>query len=326
MKKTLSVLAVAALAISLAACSSSTGSNGCDATASGSSSSKVKVTGEFGSAPKVKFSKGLSVKKTERSVVIDGKGAVAKANGTATVDYTIYDAASGKKLDQTTYKKGGTAAFPLKAPLLSGMIKGLTCSAKGSRVVAVVPPKEAFGSAGSAGLGVKPTDSLVFVFDVVDVTAPVKALSKANGKPQAPVAGLPTVKLGKDGAPTITIPKGDPPTKLTIENLKKGSGKTVKDGETVTVNYTGVVYGTGKVFDSSWTKGTPASFPVKTGPGGVVNGFYKAIVGQKIGSQVIAVIPSADGYGAGGNPAAGISGTDTLVFVVDILGVGPAAG
>lgn len=323
MKKTLSVLAVAALAISLAACSSSTSANGCDATASGSSSSKVKVTGDFGSAPKVKFSKGLKVTKTERSVVIDGKGTVAKTNGTAAVDYTIYDAASGKKLDQTTYKKGGTAAFQLKAPLLTGMIKGLKCSAAGSRVVAVVPPKEAFGTAGSSGLGVKPTDSLVFVFDVVDVKAPVKALSKANGKAQAPVAGLPTVKLGKDGAPTITVPKTAPPTKLTIENLKKGTGTTVKSGDSVTVQYTGVVYDTGKVFDSSWTRGTPATFSSD----GVIPGFSKALVGHKVGSQVIAVIPPADGYGdkVPANQTA-ITPTSTLVFVVDILGTGPAAG
>jgi len=83
----------------------------------------------------------------------------------------------------------------------------------------------------------------------------------------------------------------------------------------VTVHYTGVIWGTGKVFDSSWTKGTPATFQTS----GVIPGFGKALVGQKVGSQVIAVIPPADGYGTAGQAGAGISGTDTLVFVVDIL-------
>ncbi|CAN5294839.1 FKBP-type peptidyl-prolyl cis-trans isomerase [Frigoribacterium sp. UYMn621] len=315
-KKSLSVLAIAALAFSLAACSSSTSADGCTPTASGSNSSKVKVTGKFGSAPTVKFTKGLSTTKTERSVVIDGKGAVAKANGTVEVDYTAYDAASGKKIDATTYKKGSTTSFQLKdTSILPGMIKGLQCSPAGSRVVAVIPPADAFKAAGSAGLGVKGTDSLVFVFDVVTVAAPVKVLPKANGAVQKPVAGLPTVKLASNGEPTITVPKADAPTDLKIADLKKGTGTTVKSGDTVTVHYTGVIWATGKVFDSSWTRGTPASFATT----GVIPGFGKALVGQKVGSQVIAVIPPADGYGTGGQSAAGISGTDTLVFVVDIL-------
>lgn len=315
-QKTLSVLAIAALAFSLAACTSSNSANSCTPTASGANSSKVKVTGKFGAAPTVKFTKGLSAKKTERSVVIEGKGTVARANGTVEVDYTAYDAASGKKIDATTYKKGSATAFQLKdSSILPGMIKGLTCSPAGSRVVAVIPPADAFKAAGSEGLGVKGTDSLVFVFDVVKVTAPVTVLPKANGAAQKPVAGLPTVKLAANGEPTVTVPKADAPTDLKIADLKKGSGKTVKSGDTVTVQYTGVIWATGKAFDSSWTRGQPASFATT----GVIPGFGKALVGQKVGSQVIAVIPPADGYGTGGQASAGISGTDTLVFVVDIL-------
>jgi peptidylprolyl isomerase len=318
-KKLVSVLAVAALALSLAACSSSTTASGCTPTASGSNSSKVKVTGDFGKIPTVKFTKGISSKKTERSVVITGKGAVAKANSTTKVDYTIYDGTTGKKLDQTKYTKAGLATFELKAPLLTGIIKGIQCSTVGSRVVAVVPPADGFGSTGSTGLGVGAKDSLVLVFDVVKTTAAKKVLSKANGTAQKAPAGYPTVKLAKSGAPTITIPKADPPTELKIADLKKGSGTTVKDGDTVTVHYTGVVWATGKVFDSSWTRGTPASFATT----GVIAGFSKALVGQKVGSQVIAIIPPADGYGDAGS--GDIKGTDTIVFVVDILGTAPTA-
>ena len=314
-KKTLSVLAIAALAISLAACSSTSSASACTPTASGSSSDKVKVTGNFGAIPKVDFTKGLKSTKTERSVVIDGKGALAKADGAVDVNYTIYDAATGKQIDQTTYKTGGTATFQLKTPLLAGMIKGLECSPQGSRVVAVVPPADAFKDKGSTGLGVSATDSLIFVFDVVKVSAPVKVIPKADGASQPVVAGLPTVALAANGAPTVTIPKADPPTTLTIQDLKKGTGKTVAAGDTVTVHYTGVIWATGAVFDSSWKRGTPVSFATT----GVIPGFGKALVGQKVGSQVIAVIPPADGYAATPPEGSGISATDTLVFVVDIL-------
>jgi FKBP-type peptidyl-prolyl cis-trans isomerase len=80
------------------------------------------------------------------------------------------------------------------------------------------------------------------------------------------------------------------------------------------------VYGTGKVFDSSYASGNLLSLPV--GVGQLVPGFDKGIVGQTVGSRVLLVLPPADGYGKAGNPQAGIKGTDTIVFVVDILAAG----
>lgn len=97
--------------------------------------------------------------------------------------------------------------------------------------------------------------------------------------------------------------------------LKQGDGAEVADGDTVTVQYQGVNWRTGKVFDQSWTRGAPSQFATNQ----VIKGFTKALVGQKVGSQVIAVIPPDMGYGAAGSESAGIKGTDTLVFVVDIL-------
>ena len=111
----------------------------------------------------------------------------------------------------------------------------------------------------------------------------------------------------------ITVPKTDPPAELEIAVLKQGDGAEVADGASVTVHYTGVIWGTGEVFDSSWPKGAPATFTTE----GVIPGFGKALVGQKVGSQVLAVIPPAEGYGEAGQGS--IKGTDTLVFVVDIL-------
>lgn len=309
-------MAIAALALSLAACAPTASIDGCAPTASGDKSDAVTVTGKFGQAPKVKFTKGLSTTESQRSVVIAGKGQPALMNGTVDVDYTVYNAATGVKVDSTNYKAGSTATLQLKKDsLLPGMIKAIMCSQPGTRVVAVIPPADAFKSVGSAGLKVKGTDSLIFVFDIVKVSKPVKVIPKANGVDQKPVDGLPLVKLASNGEPTITIPKADPPTELKIQNLKNGTGTTVKSGDTVTVQYTGMIWGSGKIFDSSWPRKVPSSFATT----GVIPGFGKALVGQKVGSQVIAVIPPGDGYGSGGQASAGISGTDTLVFVVDIL-------
>ena len=64
-------------------------------------------------------------------------------------------------------------------------------------------------------------------------------------------------------------------------------------------------------------RGAPAQFPI--GAGQVIAGWDQGLVGKTVGSQLLMVIPPDQGYGAAGNAQAGIKGTDTLVFVVDIL-------
>ncbi len=127
------------------------------------------------------------------------------------------------------------------------------------------------------------------------------------------------VELAKNGAPKIFMPKADAPKDLIVQPLIVGDGPTVEAGQTVEVKYTGAIWDTGKVFDSSWKRGASAQFPI--GVGSVIAGWDEGLVGQTVGSQVLLVIPPDKGYGASGQPSAGIKGTDTLVFVVDILGV-----
>ena len=115
------------------------------------------------------------------------------------------------------------------------------------------------------------------------------------------------------------IPKEAPPTELEVSVLKQGDGAVVADGDKVVLNYTGMLWDTSAVFDSSWTKGLPASFTATAAPGGLITGFATALIGQKVGSQVIAVIPPELAYGTTGtqNVPAGA----TLVFVFDVLGI-----
>jgi peptidylprolyl isomerase len=94
-----------------------------------------------------------------------------------------------------------------------------------------------------------------------------------------------------------------------------GDGAVVKAGDNVTVQYQGVNWTGGKVFDESWGRG-PTSFTTD----GVIAGFGAAMVGQTVGSRVVVIIPPDQGYGPqGGNSGAGIAKDDTLVFVIDIL-------
>jgi peptidylprolyl isomerase len=97
----------------------------------------------------------------------------------------------------------------------------------------------------------------------------------------------------------------------------QGDGAVVAQGQTIAVNYLGQVYKGAKPFDESFT-GNPASFQI--GTGAVIKGWDQALVGKTVGSRVIMAVPPELGYGKQGNEGAGIKGTDTLYFVVDILG------
>ncbi|HWD81117.1 MAG TPA: FKBP-type peptidyl-prolyl cis-trans isomerase [Kribbella sp.] len=118
--------------------------------------------------------------------------------------------------------------------------------------------------------------------------------------------------------PTITHREGDPDKQLVTEVLKEGDGPEVKKGELLTANYLGQIWRDGKVFDNSYDRGAPSSFPI--GVGGVIAGWDEGLVGKKIGSRVLLSIPSDKGYKSEGNSQAGIKGDDTLIFVVDLVG------
>jgi peptidylprolyl isomerase len=308
------IASMAAAAIVLAA--SLTGCSPSDANCipSGDASKAVTTSGAFDSAPTVSFTKGLTAKTTERSVAIQGNGAQVADGDTVKIEYTLYNGTTGTQIEKSKYIAGQETSYPVntKSTQFVGLAKAINCTAVGSRIVAVIPNAEGFGAnASQAGLGAN--DTLVFVLDVVSV-AP-KPLAEATGKPVAPQAGFPDVVFTK-GNPTVTIPSGPVPTKYAIETLIQGDGATVAEGATVTVNYEGVDWNSGVVFDSSFDRGQPASFPTT----GVIQGFHDALVGQKVGSRVVVIIPSNLGYGDKGSGDK-IKGGDTIVFVVDILGV-----
>jgi peptidylprolyl isomerase len=122
----------------------------------------------------------------------------------------------------------------------------------------------------------------------------------------------------KKTKPKVEKPSGAPPKELVTNDLEEGSGPEAKSGDTVTVQYVGVNYKTGKEFDSSWSRSEPFSFTL--GAGEVIPGWDQGIEGMKVGGRRELVIPPELGYGAAGAPPA-IPANETLVFVVDLEAV-----
>jgi FKBP-type peptidyl-prolyl cis-trans isomerase len=316
----LPVLAIAA-ALALAGCSPErTGSAASDdptdapvSTAcvdSGTESDSVTVNGEIGTDPAATFDTPLKVDATQRTVVTEGTGDPVEDGASVDVEFTIYNAATGEVATSTGYGATGQLV-PVEVDetqTLAGFVKAIRCTPVGSRVVAVVAPDEAFGSEGfsSDAFSIDPDTSIVVVMDVVSVVQPVQAVEWTEN--------VPDVTFDDAGIPTVTLPAGTPPTDLLLTVLKQGDGDTVKDGDSVTVNYQGTSWDTGEIFDESYTK-TPATFSTD----GVIQGFTAALVGQKVGTTVMVSIPPVYGYGT--DASAAPLGGQTLLFVITIEGV-----
>jgi FKBP-type peptidyl-prolyl cis-trans isomerase len=317
MRRIAVILALPLLAVGvLAGCGNSKNSSASHAAA-------VSVTGGFGQTPQVKIPAAKAANTLTVKTLVQGSGPALAQTDAFVGNYAVYlwSGASHKLLD-TTF----TTKVPrlLAGRLLPGLETALVGKRMGSRVLAVIPPKDAFGTSGNAQAGIKGTDTLVFV---VDMISDFHATSSASGQQvSSGGGGLPTVTATPGKAPVVKIPSGKPPSKLVVKALIKGSGPTVAKGQTVVVQYVGVNWRTKKVFDASWLHGQPFGFTIAATPSQVIPGWNTALLGQHVGSRLLLVVPPAQGYGSTGNSNAGIKGTDTLVFVVDILGAFSATG
>jgi len=119
--------------------------------------------------------------------------------------------------------------------------------------------------------------------------------------------------------PEVTIPAENAPTELVIDDIDVGEGDEAVAGQQVSVHYVGVSWSTGEQFDASWDRMEPFAFGL--GQGQVIQGWDTGVQGMKVGGRRRLTIPPEMGYGAAGAGGV-IAPNETLVFVVDLLGVG----
>lgn len=260
----------------------------------------VTVAGEPGAEPAVTFAQPFTVTAPVARVTDEGTGEALTDGQLLTMKYLALSGADGST-QESTYAAApysfvlGDASQP---PVLNEILQG---QKTGTRFLLAIP-----GQADAA------TTVLA-----AEITAARTIPTRAEGAAVAPADGLPTVTLADDGAPTITPVKTDPPTDLVVQPLITGAGAPITAGQTVTFQYTGVLWD-GTPFDSSWENGKP--FTAVIGSGQVIPGWDQGLVGQSVGSQVLLVVPPALGYGDQDRDP--IPANSTLIFVVDILDAG----
>jgi peptidylprolyl isomerase len=270
------------------------------------------VSGRFGTDPVITIPNGNPSRDLIVQTVIPGHGPVVDPG-----DYVLFNVEgkvwAGDREVVDSYTDRQPQGLPLKSAIPAW--RHLAGQHVGSRVLMVVPPRYGFGAQGDPQANIMGTDTLVFVFDVV-ATVHHGAHAQGTAVPYRPGAGQPAVSW-RAGDPVITVPaRAKPPARLVSQILVRGHGKPILNGQTVVAQYTGVVWSSGKVFDSSWQRGFPESFVL--GAGQVLSGWEQGLGGLPVGSRVLLTVPPNLGYGQAGDPP-DVSSNSTIVFVIDIL-------
>ncbi|MDI3386881.1 FKBP-type peptidyl-prolyl cis-trans isomerase [Streptomyces sp. B-S-A8] len=267
---------------------------------------------KFGTKPTVAKGSGEPSKDLAVKVLIEGKDAKVAKGDYLQADYLGQIWTSAKVFDNS-YDRGTPTIFPIGVgQVIPGWDQGLVGKKVGSRVQLGIPPELGYGEQGNEQAGIKGTDTLVFVVDIVGTFG---AKSSAKGKEVAQDdSDLPKAGTNTDGkAPSIDVPEKDAPKKLVSNYVIEGDGAKLKASDTVLVQYKGVLWDGGKEFDSTYKRSQLAQFQLAQ----VVKGWSQGLTGKKVGSRVLIVVPPDLGYGD--KEQQGIPANSTLVFTVDII-------
>lgn len=322
----LAALASAAVLALTAACGGGGGtsggddeqSSGDDSAAAEEAQAQVEVTGDFDAKPDVTIDAPLDISESSSWTVEEGDGDEVGPSSTTILGLTIVNGQSGD-VAISTYDEGqAPQEVDLTQQVFPSLVQGLVGQNAGSRVVIASTAEDAYGPDGSPQIGLEAGDPVVIVADVLS-TDPTDVLDAPDGEDVPEKRTDPQLEE-TDGVPTgITAPDQDPPTRARLITLVEGDGPKIQDPDRVTVNYLGQVWGGDEPFDDSYSRGEPTTFSI--GLGRVIPAWDQLLEGVPEGSRVLLVCPPDLAYGAAGQ-GEDIPPNSTLVFVVDVLGVG----
>ncbi|MET7631620.1 MULTISPECIES: FKBP-type peptidyl-prolyl cis-trans isomerase [unclassified Streptomyces] len=272
----------------------------------------ITAGAKFGEKPTLSKGQGDPPKELKTQVISEGDGAKLKNGDAIQVNYLGQAWDSTKPFDNSFDRKQ-----PFDLTLGAGMVikgwdQGLVGQKVGSRVELVIPPDLGYGAQGQGDI--KPNATLVFVVDILKATQ-IPTSAKGTAVAQDNV-DLPKVGTNTDGkAPSVKIPeKTDPPTKLVSNYVLESNGEVIKETDSVVVNYVGLLWKDGKTFDSTYAQGKTQTFPLAQV---TLKGLKNGLIGKKIGSRVLLVIPPDQAFGDKAQQS--IPAKSTLVFAVDLL-------
>jgi peptidylprolyl isomerase len=202
----------------------------------------------------------------------------------------------GKKFDSSR-ERGEPIEFVLgQGQVIKGWDEGIALLKKGERAIFIIPSDLAYGESGRPGIPANAT--LIFDVELMDIKPAIHA--------------VPYISAAKPMA-TMKTPTGLEYTAVKL-NPK---GKMAKDGDTVTVHYTGYLTD-GKIFDSSVERDQP--FPFRLGIDPLIPGWVEGIRMMRTGEKYRFIIPSNLAYGEKG--AGGVIPPNaTIIFDVELISI-----
>lgn len=303
--------AAALLTATLAGCTAIPGFGGCTPIhPEGGASSLVTADGALGSSPDVEFPTPLVAKSPQVSVIEAGDGELVESGAQAEITLTTLFGADGQ--DVTGQLQSGLIAAGTEGQVLS---EALVCAHVGDRLALVSSSALAFGEGGGAQFNLEDDDTVVMVLDVTGVY-----LGKADGFNQLPQDGMPTVVTEVDGTPGVSTLLQTPPASTRSSVIKAGDGAVVRAGDQLIAQYSIFTWpesGQPEFVGGSWDRG--AQILPLTEETGIPQGWLDAVVGQRIGSQILVVLAPGDGSFSEESAPAGVDAT--YIVVVDLLGI-----
>ena len=309
------------LVASLSACATAAPSGDCEPTVkSGDASALISATGKAGTVLKPEFPTPLITKGLEVSTITAGDGDTVHPGEIADFHVTFVDATTAKVITLSGLDASSILRRTAgdKTDQLGAIVD---CAAVGDRLGITT-------TAGDIGLSsdtLEEDDTIVLIIDIVR-----SFIGRADGVPQLAVNGMPAIALAPSGQPGVTIPNADAPKKTEAATTILGSGTEVKEGDGVVIHQTILSWESKTVLDSTWLTGDRPAVPTTvlatadaTGTGGgVISGVADSLIGAKVGSQLLVVVPPGDDSFADGATLPGTAtATDTLVYVIDVLGI-----
>ncbi|MFI9581792.1 FKBP-type peptidyl-prolyl cis-trans isomerase [Streptomyces sp. NPDC052236] len=272
----------------------------------------ITAGAKFGEKPTLAKGAGTPPKELKVEAISEGKGAALKKGDPVQVHYLGQTWDGTKPFDNSFDRKQPFDLTLGAGGVIQGWDQGLVGQKVGSRVEMSIPPELGYGAQDKGDI--KPNSTLVFVIDILKAT-PVPLSAKGTTVAQEN-ADLPKIGVNADGkAPSVTFPKkSDPPKKLVSNYVLEGTGPVLTDKDTVVVKYEAFLWAGGKKFDSTYDAGKTQSFPLAQV---TLKGLKDGLVGKKVGSRVLLVIPPDQAFGA--KEQEGIPKNSTLVFAVDLL-------
>ncbi|MDR0431992.1 MAG: FKBP-type peptidyl-prolyl cis-trans isomerase [Bifidobacteriaceae bacterium] len=266
------------------------------------------IPGEDG-IPLLAFQPPIDVLEPATRVIWEGDGESIDEGDPIMFQFVVYNGQDGSVID-STYEQGKPESLIVTPDTTDPVLfEALTKVKAGANLLYATPGT--FTPAEGEDAAVPGTSSGANIL-AITVELVAELPPAASGETVAPVEGLPTV-ADSDNGPVIEIPDAEPPADLVSQDIIKGAGAPVEEGQTVAARYTGWIWDGSRIFDTNWAEDSPAVLSLDA----VVEGWKQGIVGHTVGSRVLTIVPPGLGYGGAGNEV--VPPGATLVFVTDIL-------